>query len=161
MKAFSLSVVSPMVFLVFAGVSTAQTTDNSAATQSPPSVQATSSPEMPDVIGARPDSQSYPAKYSKRNAQLDKLPTMGHPIPLTDVQKRRIVEAVTQQNKPIETIAASPAELLSDRVSVQTFPDGLAAEIPMLDHLSYVRIPNKILLVMPSNKIVVGEVATE
>ena len=86
---------------------------------------------------------------------------MGHPIPLTDQQKRRIVDAVKQQNKPVETIAAAPAELVPDRVTAQPLPDGLAQEIPILDHLKYVRIPGKILLVIPSNKIVVGDVAAE
>src|SRR4051812_37022695 len=128
MKAFSLSVVTMTSFLVLTGVSTAQQADTSSAAPSPPPAQA-SSPGMPDVIGAWPDSQSYPAKYSDRNAQLDKMPTMGHPIPLTDAQQHRIADAIKQQNKPVETIAALPAEQLPDGVSVQPLPDGLAAEI--------------------------------
>ena len=154
MKTFSLGLVSISLLLAAPGFAVAQ------QPQGPTSVPATqASPGMPDVIGAWPDSQSYPAKYSKRNDALDKLPVMGHPVPLTDAQKKLIVEAVKQQNKPAETIAAAPAQILPSWVHVEPVPPSLTTDVPILDHLGYVRVPNKILLVAPANKIVVGEVA--
>jgi hypothetical protein len=158
MKALYLGVLSSVLFLSAVSASTAQQAGSSAPNA--PDAQAASS-NLPDVIGSWPNSQAYPAKFSQQNDRLDKLPVMAHQIPLTDAQKRRIVETVKQQNAPVETVAAAPSQMLPYNISLQPLPNSLATEIPILDHLSYIRVPNKILLVMPANKIVVGELATE
>ncbi len=54
--------------------------------------------------GAPADSQTVPSKFSERNAALDELPTMAFPLPLTDEQRQRIREAVSQA--PVEGATA-------------------------------------------------------
>jgi hypothetical protein len=154
MKTISAGTISLMLLSIGATAALAQQ-------QNTVPIASTAQTNMPDVVGAEPDSQAYPAKYSARNNQLDELPIMAFPVPLTDAQRSRIVEIVKQQNMPVETIAAAPSEVLPYKVEVQKLPEALMAEIPVVDHWGYVRIPGKVLLVLPSNRIVVGELAAE
>lgn len=106
--------------------------------------------------GAAADSQTVPAKYSKRNNTLDELPTMAYPLPLTDEQRQRIRTAVSKV--PAESAGTRPAELLPSGVNVRELPREVTQEIPATRNLRYVRTSDKILLVSPSNRIVVGEI---
>jgi hypothetical protein len=106
--------------------------------------------------GAPADSQTVPAKYSERNDALDRLPTMAFPLPLTDEQRQRIRAAVSKV--PAETANTRPAELLPNDVNVRELPRDLTQGIPATRNLGYVRTTDKILLVSPANRIVVGEI---
>jgi hypothetical protein len=106
--------------------------------------------------GAPPDSQTVPAKYSKRNAALDALPTMAFPLPLNDEQRQRIREAVKQS--PVANTNARSAELLPDAIDVHALPSQLTAEMPAVRNLGYVRTADRVLLIGPSNRVVVGEI---
>jgi hypothetical protein len=107
--------------------------------------------------GAPADSQTVPAKYSERNNTLDELPTMAFPLPLTEEQRQRIRAAVN--NVPAESAGARPAELLPSGINVRELPREVTQEIPATRNLGYVRTSDKILLVAPANRIVVGEIA--
>ena len=106
--------------------------------------------------GAPADSQTVPAKFSERNNALDELPTMAFPLPLTDEQRQRIRAAVNQV--PVQNASARPAELLASGVDVRELPGELTQEIPATRNLGYVRTADKILLISPANRIVVGEI---
>jgi hypothetical protein len=109
------------------------------------------------VPGAPADSQTVPAKYSKRNAQLDALPIMAFPLPLTDDQRQRIRDAVS--NAPVANTTAHSAEMLPSQIDVRDLPDQITANIPAVRNLSYVRTSDGVLLVSPANRVVVGEIA--
>ena len=111
------------------------------------------------VPGAPADSQTDPAKYSERNNALDELPTMAFPLPLTDEQRQRIRAAVGKA--PVESASAQSADLLPSGITVRDLPRELTAEIPATRNLGYVRTSDKILLVSPPNRIVVGEIADQ
>lgn len=111
------------------------------------------------VPSAPADSQTVPAKFSERNAALDRLPTMAFPLPLTDEQRQRIRAAVSQG--PAENANARPAEVLPLGVGVRALPAELTQEIPATRNLGYVRTADRILLISPSNRIVVGEIAKQ
>jgi hypothetical protein len=107
--------------------------------------------------GASPDGETVPAKWSERNAALDKVPTMAMPLPLSDEQKRRIYNTVSAANKPVAHVAAHPTHFLPASVELFELPAEVA-NIPGVRDLKYVRLDDRVLLVQPANKVVVGEV---
>lgn len=110
-----------------------------------------------NVPGAPADSQTVPAKFSERNDRIDRLPIMAMPLGLTDQQRRAILDSVKQANQPVQSTAAKPAEELPMGVVVHDL--GVSANIPQVARLKYVRTSDRVLLVQPSNRIVVGEIA--
>ena len=103
--------------------------------------------------------QTMPAKFSAENETMDERPIMAHPIGLTDDQKRRIYEAVAERDDGIvRALEAGPATILPADVVLQELPDAIVSEIPAVKHYKYVRLPEKVLLVAPANRIVVGEI---
>jgi hypothetical protein len=112
-----------------------------------------------NVPGAPTDSQTVPAKFSERNAKIDKLPIMAMPLGLSDEQRRAILDSVKQANPPVQTTAAKPAEELPLNIEVHDL--GVAASIPEVAQLKIVKTPDRILLVAPSNRIVVGEIESK
>ncbi len=109
--------------------------------------------------GAAADGQTVPSTVSERNAELDALPTMAFPLPFTDEQRQRIREAVSKA--PVEGANARAAELLPSGINVRELPRQITEQIPASRNLRYVRTSDKILLISPSHRIVVGEIATK
>ena len=112
-----------------------------------------------NVPGAPADSQSVPAKFSERNDKIDKLPIMAMPLGLSDEQRRAILDSVKQANSPVQSTAAKPAEELPMNIVVHDL--GVAASIPQAARLKIVRTSDRVLLVEPSNRVVVGEIANK
>jgi hypothetical protein len=112
-----------------------------------------------NVPGAPADSQTVPAKFSERNDKIDKLPIMAMPLGLNDEQRRAILDSVKQANPPVQTTAAKPADELAMDIVVHDL--GVAADIPEVAKLKVVRTSDRVLLILPSNRIVVGEIANK
>jgi hypothetical protein len=110
-----------------------------------------------NVPGAPKDSQTVPAKFSERNDRIDKLPIMAMPLGLSDAQRRAILDSVKQAAQPVQTTSAKPAEGLPAGIVVHDL--GVSSSIPEVARLKYVRTPQGVLLIQPSNRIVVGEIA--
>ena len=81
---------------------------------------------------------------------------MAFPLPLTDEQRQRIRAAVSKVT--VETANARPAELLPSGINVRELSDQITTEIPAMRNLGYVRTADRILLISPPNRIVVGEI---
>ena len=111
-----------------------------------------------NVPGAPKDSQTVPAKFSERNAAIDKLPTMAQPLGLTEAQRKTILESVRTANAPLEQRDAKLTEALPATIEAREFSQAINSEIPALSHLKYVRLKDKILLITPANHIIVGEI---
>ncbi len=111
-----------------------------------------------NVPGAPKDSQTVPAKFSARNATLDKLPTMAQPLGLTDAQRKTIRESVRAANAPFEQRDAKVSQTLPATLEAREFSPAIKSEIPALTNLKYVRLADKILLIVPSNHIVVDQI---
>jgi hypothetical protein len=110
-----------------------------------------------NVPGAPADSQTVPAKFSKRNDAIDQIPIMAMAtVGLSEAQKRSIVEAVRASNAPVVSTQAKPAEELPWNVAVQDLP--AAASDPAFAKMKIVRAQNRVLLVEPNNRIVIGEI---
>ncbi len=110
-----------------------------------------------DVPGAATDSQTVPAKFSKRNDAIDHVPIMAMAVlAFSNDQKRSIIDAVHGANPPVQMTSAKPAEELPIGITVQDWP--AAASDPAFAKMKYVRAQDRILLVEPTNRIVIGEI---
>jgi hypothetical protein len=108
------------------------------------------------VPGAAPDGPTVPAKFSERNAALDKAPTMARPLPLTEEEKKRIYASVAQTAPAQASDAVQPAHVLPNDVALHELPKNITQEIPAVSELHYAKFENKVLLVRAPNRIVVG-----
>jgi len=110
-----------------------------------------------NVPGAPADSQTVPAKFSKRNDAIDHLPIMAMPeLAFSNEQRRAIIDAVRGVNTPVQSTNAKHAEELPIDVTVQDLPP--AASDPAFAKMKYVRAQDRILLVEPNNRVVIGEI---
>ena len=105
--------------------------------------------------------QTLPAKYSQRNDLLDHLPVMAWPLKLTPQQQQQIYQAtMAQPAQPVDGIDdVKPAASLSFEQAkrLQALPPDVAG-LEGLQGLKYVRGKRNVLLVQPSNRIVVDEI---
>jgi hypothetical protein len=86
---------------------------------------------------------------------------MAMPLPLSDEQKHRIVDAIAKSNTPIREISAKPADLLPVTTEVSDFPAEVKQDAPMLSDIQFIRTKDKILLVRAPNMVVTGELSAE
>jgi hypothetical protein len=109
-------------------------------------------------IGASP--QTMPAKSDEGVAARDRVPIMARPLALSDEQKQQIYASVMNNSQiPIAQISAEPATILPSTVELNALPDGMENQIPAVRGYKTVRTQDKVLLVVPSSRVVVGEIA--
>jgi hypothetical protein len=116
----------------------------------------------PGPIGAT--GQTMPSKFSERNDVLDRLPMMALPLRLTDEERQQIFKAImADQTPPVANAdALTPAsELSADQAlnGMRPFPASVSG-IEALNKLAYVKGKTKVLLVIPSTRTVVDEIAS-
>jgi hypothetical protein len=102
--------------------------------------------------------QTLPSKFSDAVAAADAVPIMARKLPLTDEQRRQIYKSVMAQSGPAVATDAKPADGLPASVEIKELPQEIAQAIPAIRGLKYARTEDKVLLVSPPNKIVVGEI---
>jgi hypothetical protein len=108
-------------------------------------------------IGSGP--QTMPAKFDESIAQRDRIPIMARPLPLSDDQKRQIYAAVMNNGQgSVGHTAAEPATILPASVELAALPSGLEDQIPAVRGYKYVKLQDKVLLVSPASRVVVGEI---
>src|SRR5262245_44687097 len=108
-------------------------------------------------IGAGPE--TMPAKFDENVAARDRIPIMARPLPLNDEQKRQIYSSVMNNTQGAVTqTTAQPATILPSTVELTPLPPGLADQIPAVRGYKAVKLPDKVLLVVPESRIVVGEI---
>ena len=108
--------------------------------------------------------ETIPAKFSKRNDILDRVPIMAWPLPLTDQQRKQVYEAVmADQSPPVAGADAlkPTSELSTDQAlsGMRPLPDSVR-NIEGLGKLQYVKANNKVLLVEPSTRTVVDQITS-
>lgn len=106
--------------------------------------------------GAPKDGPTVPAKYSKKNVALDGLPTMAAPLPLTNAQKQQIVASVSKTKPESVNRPVNPSDELPSGVAMHKLPAEIVKQIPLVDQYEYVRLKDKVLLVVAPNRIVVA-----
>jgi hypothetical protein len=109
--------------------------------------------------------QTIPAKFSKRNDILDRVPIMAFPLALTDEQLKQIYDAVMAESSPPPAGAEAlkpTSELSPDQALNGMHP--LPASVRGIDgvtRLYYVRAQGKVLLVEPAARTVVGQITSQ
>ncbi len=106
--------------------------------------------------------QTAPSTVSARNAELDKAPIAALQLPLSDAQKKLIVESVSQS--PISPdaervgkvglgnfVSNSPANVRSS-----DFSSDLKTQIPVAKHYKFVKGEKLVFIIDPVTEVVVG-----
>jgi Protein of unknown function (DUF1236) len=108
------------------------------------------------VPGAPENSDTVPAKFSEKNAADDKLITVAYTFKLlTDEQRRAIFEAL--KDRPAGgAFNADVGVELPLSVELKAVPDEVTRRVPQTDGYRYAVADNRVLLVSPVTRIVVG-----
>jgi hypothetical protein len=108
------------------------------------------------VPGAPTDSDTAPAKFSQKNAADDKLITVAYTFKLlTDEQRHAIYQALKSQ--PVgSAFNADVGTELPSAVELHAMPDEVARQVPQTKDYQYAVADNRVLLVSPPTRIVVG-----
>jgi hypothetical protein len=116
---------------------------------------ADSTPAAP--IGSSPE--TTPAKFNEDVAARDRIPIMARPLALSDEQKRQIYDRIMNNAEiPVTQTTAKPASILPASVELSELSPPVDQEIPAMRGYKYVKLPDRVLVVSPSNRVVVGEV---
>jgi hypothetical protein len=108
------------------------------------------------VPGAPENSDTVPAKFSAKNAADDKLITVAYTFKLlTDEQRRAIFEALKERPAGAAFNADVGAELPLS-VELKAVPDEVTRRVPQTNGYRYAVADNRVLLVSPVTRIVVG-----
>jgi Protein of unknown function (DUF1236) len=108
------------------------------------------------ALGAPTDVDTVPAKFSQKNANDDKLITVAYTFKnLSDDQRREISETLKAQPDSAGVNAEIGTELPFS-VELRPVPDALTARVPQTKGYEYVKAGNRVLLVSPPTRIVVG-----
>jgi len=108
------------------------------------------------VPGAPENTDTVPAKFSEKNAADDKLITVAYTFKLlTDEQRRAIFEALKDRPAGAAFNADVGAELPLS-VELKAVPDEVTRRVPQTDGYRYAVADNRVLLVSPVTRIVVG-----
>lgn len=119
--------------------------------------------------GAPRDAQSAPAKFSPRKAANDARPIMSGGAGLTDTQAAEVYRAVMADNadkadkahkaeeasQPL-AVDAKPSTALPTLTQARRWPQALVERFPGLSPYVYVKAKDKVLIVTPASRVVVG-----
>ena len=108
------------------------------------------------VPDAPANSQTVPAKFSAQNAADDKLVTLAYTFKaLSDEQRQAIYQALKDQ--PVgQAFNADIGVELPSAVELHPMPAEVANRVPQTRDYRYAVADNRILLVAPINRVVVG-----
>ncbi len=113
-----------------------------------------------NVPGAPQNTDTVPAKFSAKNDADDKLITVAYTFKqLTDEQRRAIYDAVKGHQTTGAGTGGSSYDVgaeLPPSVDLAPFPPEVTAAIPQTEKYRYTVSGNRVLLVSPTNMIVVG-----
>lgn len=110
------------------------------------------------VPGAPKNSETAPAKFSAVNAALDSQPTMSGGVGLSPEQAAEVYRTVMADKsvQPATIAATAPAAQLPNLTPAHPWPDALRDKFPALATFGYIKTADKVLIVTPANKILVG-----
>ena len=106
--------------------------------------------------------QTIPAKFSRRNDILDRTPIMAWPLLLSDGQRKQIYDAVmAEKSQPVAGAdALKPASELSPNQALngmRPLPESVRG-IDGVSRLYYIKAKDKVLLIEPNVRTVVGQI---
>jgi hypothetical protein len=108
------------------------------------------------VPGAPANTDTVPAKFSEKNAADDKLITLAYTFKLlTDEQRRAIYEGLKGQEAG-PAFNADVGVQLPSSIELRPVPNDVAARVPQTKDYRYAVADNRVLLVSPVGRFVVG-----
>jgi hypothetical protein len=133
-----------------------------AGSQQPPASTTTNTGEPPPSGPIGAFGQTIPAKFSKRNDVLDHVPIMATPLPLTQEQRKQIYDAVmAEKSQPVAGAdALQPASELSPSQALnemRPLPESVRG-IDSVSRLYYIKAKDRVLLIEPNVRTVVGQI---
>jgi hypothetical protein len=106
--------------------------------------------------------QTMPAKFSKRNDTLDRLPTMAWPLAISDQERQQVYQTVmADKSGSIDVSKFRPADQLPPELALadmHPLPANVTT-IGDLDQLAYVKGKDKVLLVTPATRTIVDVIS--
>jgi hypothetical protein len=108
------------------------------------------------VPGAPQDTDTVPAKYSAQNAADDKLITVAYTFKSLPNDQRQAIFQVLKDEQPVANLNAQIGTVLPVTVATRIVPDGLASKVPATEGYHFAVSDNRVLLIAPANRIVVG-----
>jgi hypothetical protein len=107
-----------------------------------------------------PGSDTVPSTLSEKNAADDKLITVAYTFKnLSDEQRRTIYEALKDQSVPASAPKVEIGAELPIAIELRPVPREVVTRVPQTNGYEYTVAGNKVLLVSPPTRIVVGEFA--
>jgi hypothetical protein len=108
-------------------------------------------------IGSGPE--TTPAKFDANVAARDRIPIMARPLALNDEQKRQIYDRVMSSEQiPVTQTTAQPATILPGSIELSELSPAIDDQIPAVRGYKFVKLPDRVLVVSPPNRVVVGEI---
>jgi hypothetical protein len=108
------------------------------------------------VPGGPENSDTVPAKFSEKNAADDRLVTIAYTFKsLTDEQRNAIYQALKDQPAG-SAFNADVGVQLPSAVELRAMPAEVANRVPQTRDYRYAVADNRVLLVSPINRVVVG-----
>src|SRR5207248_1685985 len=109
------------------------------------------------VPGAPTQTDTVPAKFSQQNAADDKLSTAAYTFKQLSPDQRRIVyQALKNERASASAVAAEIATKLPTQVELRVVPQELGAQVPQTQGYQYLVAGDRVLLVSPPTRYVVG-----
>ena len=141
-----------------------QTPSGRAGKEEPSSHAPTARPEDSPVLvngalavpGAATDTDTVPAKFSEKNAADDKLITIAYTFKnLTGYERQAIYQGLKDEAAG-SAFNAEVGDVLPVQVVLRPVPAPVAARVPQTKEYQYAVAGDRVLLVSPANRIVVG-----
>ena len=144
-----------VVLALLGGVTLAGATESTNTGGTSPDLNAGAESNGP--IGAT--GQTMPAKFSAQNDALDKIPIMGR-LPLTADQARMVRDSLAATSEPdAGSAAVGPATELPAGIAIHDLPSNVTEQAPALRGYKFAKLADKIVIVSPPNRVVIGDVA--
>jgi hypothetical protein len=114
--------------------------------------------QVQPVPGAMPGSEAVPSTISGKNAADDKLNILAYTFKGLTAEQRRAVYQVLNGKGPRVAQADIPVGLeLRSPVELPAVPDTVAAQVPQMKGYEFAQAGDKVVLVDPETRAVVGE----
>ena len=141
-----------------------ETPSGKAGKEEPSSHAPTTRPEDSPVLvngalavpGAATDTDTVPAKFSEKNAADDKLITTAYTFKTLTDDERWVIYQGLKDEAAGSAFNAEVGVVLPVQVALRPVPAPVAARVPQTKEYQYAAAGDRVLLVSPANRIVVG-----
>jgi hypothetical protein len=108
------------------------------------------------VQGAPTETETTPAKYSKKNAADDKLITVAYTFKALPNDQRQAIYLALKNEPAVTAPGTQVGTVLSIAVPTREIPPQLATNVPAARGFHFLVSDNRVVLISPATRIVVG-----